>query len=142
MSGKPSKAKTEGGNDILPKNIDAIGGQFSQTVGELSRHISEGVEAVGTIAEGILAAAQGIRDLRPAVASGVGIPSAGAKSETLVDIPLEQAHLEWLDLLVEANIKEDRSAAAAFLLGEGIKARQRQLELAAEKVNKMRRGKV
>ena len=132
MSMKRSK---EGEMSRLSENVDEIAGEVSRTVGAVSRSISEkvskGVEAAETIGESIRGTLQGVRRLR----------GMGAKAENLVKVPVDRDDLDWLDVLVEAGIMGSRPAAAAFFIGEGVKARHGQLELIVERLSKTRREK-
>ena len=131
MSMKRSK---EGEMSRLSENVDEIAGEVSRTVGAVSRSISEkvskGVEAAETIGESIRSTLQGVRRLR----------GMGAKAENLVKVPVDRDDLDWLDVLVEAGIMGSRPAAA-FFIGEGVKARHGQLELIVERLSKTRREK-
>jgi Arc/MetJ-type ribon-helix-helix transcriptional regulator len=49
--------------------------------------------------------------------------------------------VEHLDTLVEAGIAGSRSEAAAFLIGEGVKARQELFDKIADKVDQIRKTK-
>ena len=119
----------------LSENVDEIAGEVNNTMGEVSRtldavsrQITKGVEAAETIGESIRGTLKGVLRLR----------GVGAERESLVKVPVDRADLDWLDVVVDAGIMESRSEAAAFFIGEGVKARQRQLELIAEKMSKIR----
>jgi hypothetical protein len=49
--------------------------------------------------------------------------------------------IESLDTLVEAGIAGSRSQAAAFLISEGVKARQELFDKIADKVDQIRKTK-
>ena len=125
---KRSKKELNGKSSKLPGNVGEVAGEVNKTMGEVSQQISKGVEAVGTIGESVLDAWQSIRRLR----------RVGAKQGTLLDVPLDQDNLDWLDLIVKAGFKDSRSKAAAFFISEGLKARQKRLESLAEKLGKTR----
>ena len=138
MSDKRSKKELMGEVSRLSENVDEIAGEINKAMGELSRtagtvgrQISRGVEAAESIGQSIRRTLQGVRRL----------PGVGAKRESLVKVPIDQADLDWLDVVVEAGMMDSRSDAAAFFIGEGVKARHRQLELISEKMSKMRREK-
>ena len=140
-------------------NLDKGVGQFTRRMGELAKHITEGVEAIDTIRESIFGAIQGFGRLQ-GVEPGGEVSGAAARTggsshapasaeqdstpgtptaENIVSVPVDQSQLHWLDFLVDAKIMEDRSRAAAYLLGQGIKARKETLERKEEIFNRTRR---
>ena len=132
------RKRLKGRDGTLSEDVDEIAGEVNKTMGEVSRtldavsrQISKGVEAAETIGESIRGTLQGVLRLR----------GGGAERESLVKVPVDQADLVWLDAVVDAGIMGSRSEAAAFFIGEGVKARHRQLELIAEKMSTMRREK-
>ena len=113
-----------------PGNPDEMGGEIGNTMGEVGRQITRGLESAGTVGESILGVVQSLRRLR----------GASSKPESLVKVSLTQAELEWLDLLVETRIMESRAEAAIFFITEGIKTRQKQLDFVAQKAREGPRG--
>ena len=137
MSEKQSRKALKGESSRLPGNVERAAGEVSNTTSEVTRQINKAVEAVGTTVESIAGALQGIRRLR----------GVGAKPEYLANIPLDQADLDqadldWLDLIVESRLRDSRSKAAAFLIKEGVKARQESLDGLAERIGRTPPGKV
>ena len=132
MSEKQSRKALKGESSRLPGNVERAAGEVSNTTSEVSRQINRVVAAVGAAVESIADALQGVRRLR----------GVGAKPEDLANIPLDQADLDWLDLIVESRLRDSRSKAAAFLIKEGVKARQESLNGLAERIGRTRPGKV
>ena len=125
---KRSKKELKRESSKLPGQVGEMAGEFNKTMGEVTLLISKGVEAAGTIGESILGGWQSIRRLR----------GVGAKQEDLLNVSLDQADLDRLDLLVESGFRDSRSKVAAFFISEGVKARQKRLESLAEKMGKTR----
>ena len=87
---------------------------------------SEAADAVGeNIRDSIKETIQGVRGSR----------------ENVVMVRVSKEAIESLDTLVEAGIAGSRSQAAAFLIGEGVKARQKLFDKIADKVDQIRKTK-
>ncbi len=69
------------------------------------------------------------------------IQSALSARDNVVMVRLNQESLDKLDILVEAGILSSRSEAAAFLIGEGAKARVDIFDRVTEKIEKIRAAK-
>jgi len=85
----------------------------------------KGVDAAETIGDSIRDTIQGMRGSR----------------DNVVMVRVDKASLDRLDELVEAGIMSSRSEAAAFLIAEGIKARQPLFDRIGEKIQEIRRAK-
>ena len=106
------------------------------------RKLSEGVEII--VDEARAAASEAYR--RSGVESlGEGIKQAvqGALSarENVVMVRLNKEAVSRLDELVDSDLVNSRSEAAAFLIGEGIKSRAEIFDRMAEKIGEIRRVK-
>ena len=159
MSKNLSKEVSRAMDGTPSGNFDEGVGQFTRRMGELGKHITQGVEAIETIRESIFGAIQGFGRLQGVEpngeVSGAAARTGGSShalasaeqdstpgtptAENIVSVPVDQSQLHWLDFLVEAKIMENRSMAAAYLLGHGIKARKEALERREEKFNRIRR---
>ena len=106
----------------LSENVDEIVDEVNKTVRVA---IVKGVDVAETIGENIRDTVQGMRGSR----------------DNVVMVRVDKASLDRLDELVEASIMSSRSEAAAFLIGEGIKARQPLFDRIAEKIQEIRRAK-
>ena len=106
----------------LSDNVDEIVDEVNKTVRVA---IVKGVDAAETIGENIRDTIQGMRGSR----------------DNVVMVRVDKASLERLDDLVEAGIMSSRSEAAAFLIAEGIKARQPLFDRIGEKIQEIRRAK-
>ena len=106
----------------LSENVDEIVDEVNKTVRVA---IVKGVDAAETIGENIRDTIQGMRGSR----------------DNVVMVRIDKASLDRLDELVEAGIMSSRSEAAAFLIAEGIKARQPLFDRIAEKIQEIRRAK-
>ena len=84
--------------------------------------VTRGSEAAGTVGERLRETIQGARD-------------------SVVMIRVDKESLTRLDDLVEAGISGSRSEAGAFLIGEGVKARQGLFDRIAEKIEQIRAAK-
>ena len=129
---KREKKKMNGKATRVSKNINQAGGEFNSRIGEVSRtvdtlsgQISKGVEAAENVGESLRETFRGI----------LRICRVGGKGKSMVKVPVGQTNLDWLDVLVAADIMDSRSDAAAYLIGEGVKARLNQLEQVAERVS-------
>ena len=106
----------------LSENVDEIVDEVNKTVRVA---IVKGVDVAESIGENIRDTVQGMRGSR----------------DNVVMVRVDKASLDRLDELVEAGIMGSRSEAAAFLISEGIKARQPLFDRIAEKIQDIRRAK-
>ena len=106
----------------LSDNVDEIVDEVNKTVRVA---IVKGVDAAETIGDSIRDTIQGMRGSR----------------DNVVMVRVDKASLDRLDELVEAGIMSSRSEAAAFLIAEGIKARQPLFDRIGEKIQEIRRAK-
>ena len=106
----------------LSENVDEIVDEVNKTVRVA---IVKGVDVAESIGENIRDTVQGMRGNR----------------DNVVMVRVDKASLDRLDELVEAGIMGSRSEAAAFLISEGIKARQPLFDRIAEKIQDIRRAK-
>ena len=106
----------------LSENVDEIVDEVNKTVRVA---IVKGVDVAETIGENIRDTVQGMRGSR----------------DNVVMVRVDKASLDRLDELVEAGIMGSRSEAAAFLISEGIKARQPLFDRIGEKIQQIRDAK-
>ena len=106
----------------MSDNVDEIVDEVNKTVRVA---IVKGVDVAESIGENIRDTVQGMRGSR----------------DNVVMVRVDKASLDRLDELVEAGIMGSRSEAAAFLISEGIKARQPLFDRIAEKIQEIRRAK-
>ena len=106
----------------LSENVDEIVDEVNKTVRVA---IVKGVDVAESIGENIRDTVQGMRGNR----------------DNVVMVRVDKASLDRLDELVEAGIMGSRSEAAAFLISEGIKARQPLFDRIGEKIQEIRRAK-
>ncbi len=106
----------------LSENVDEIVDEVNKTV---RGAIVRGVDVAESIGENIRDTVQGMRGSR----------------DNVVMVRVDKASLDRLDDLVDAGIMGSRSEAAAFLIGEGIKARQPLFDRIAEKIQDIRDAK-
>ena len=106
----------------LSENVDEIVDEVNKTVRVA---IVKGVDVAESIGENIRDTVQGMRGNR----------------DNVVMVRVDKASLDRLDELVEAGIMGSRSEAAAFLIAEGIKARQPLFDRIGEKIQEIRRAK-
>jgi hypothetical protein len=118
---------------------DAEQGAAEQGGAEKKR-LAEGIEII--IGEAKSAAGQA---LTGAEALGESLKEtlqgALSKRKNVVMVRLNEESLACLDDLVEAAIVNSRSEAAAFLIGEGVKARSALFERISEKTEQIRKVK-
>jgi len=69
------------------------------------------------------------------------IQGVRASRDNVVMVRVSKESIERLDTLVDAGIARSRSAATAFLIDEGVKARQGLFDKIADKVDKIRKTK-
>ena len=106
----------------LSENVDEIVDEVNKTVRVA---IVKGVDVVESVGENIRDTVQGMRGSR----------------DNVVMVRVDKASLDRLDELVEAGIMGSRSEAAAFLISEGIKARQPLFDRIGEKIQQIRDAK-
>lgn len=69
------------------------------------------------------------------------VEGALSARESVVMVRLNKVSMARLDELVEAGIVKSRSESAAFLIGEGIKARGPLFDRISEKIDEIRKAK-
>ena len=106
----------------LSENVDEIVDEVNKTV---RTAIVKGVDVAENIGENIRDTIQGMKGSR----------------DNVVMVRVDRASLDRLDDLVEAGIMGSRSEAAAFLIAEGVKARQGLFDRIGEKIGEIRRAK-
>ena len=106
----------------LSENVDEIVDEVNKTV---RTAIVKGVDAAENIGENIRDTIQGMKGSR----------------ENVVMVRVDRASLDRLDDLVEAGIMGSRSEAAAYLIAEGIRARQGLFDRIGDKIGEIRRAK-
>ena len=106
----------------LSENVDEIVDEVNKTV---RTAIVKGVDVAENIGENIRDTIQGMKGGR----------------DNVVMVRVDRASLDKLDDLVEAGIMGSRSEAAAFLIAEGVKARQGLFDRIGEKIGEIRRAK-
>ena len=106
----------------LSENVDEIVDEVNKTV---RTAIVKSVDAAESIGENIRDTIQEMRGSR----------------DNVVMVRVDRASLDRLDDLVEAGIVGSRSEAAAFLISEGVKARQGLFDRISEKIGEIRRAK-
>ena len=106
----------------LSENVDEIVDEVNKTVRDA---IVKSVDVAERMGENIRDTVQGMRGNR----------------DNVVMVRVDNASLDRMDELVEAGILGSRSEAAAFLIGEGIKARQPLFDRISEKIQDIRRAK-
>ena len=106
----------------LSANVDEIVDEVNKTV---RTAIVRGVDVAENIGENIRDTIEGMRGNR----------------DNVVMVRVDRASLDRLDDLVEAGIMGSRSEAAAYLIAEGVKARQGLFDRISEKIGEIRRAK-
>lgn len=122
MSENQAKQNERDERRRMSENVDEIVDEVNKTVRVA---IVKGVDAAESIGENIRDTIQGMRGSR----------------DNVVMVRVDKASLDRLDELVEAGIMGSRSEAAAFLIAEGIKARQPLFDRIGEKIQEIRRAK-
>ena len=106
----------------LSENVDEIVDEVNKTV---RTALVKGVDVAENIGENIRDTIEGMRGNR----------------DNVVMVRVDRASLDRLDDLVEAGIMGSRSEAAAYLIAEGVKARQGLFDRIGEKIGEIRRAK-
>lgn len=106
----------------LSDNVDEIVDEVNKTVRVA---IVKGVDAAENLGENIRDTIKGMKGSR----------------DNVVMVRVDKASLDRLDELVEAGIMSSRSESAAFLIAEGIKARQPLFDRIEEKIQEIRQAK-
>lgn len=106
----------------LSDNVDEIVDEVNKTVRVA---IVKGVDAAENLGENIRDTIKGMKGSR----------------DNVVMVRVDKESLDRLDELVEAGIMSSRSESAAFLIAEGIKARQPLFDRIEEKIQEIRQAK-
>jgi hypothetical protein len=90
------------------------------------KKVSEGMSAAGEkVGEGVDVASKTLGEaLRQVEGIGKALGSALSDRANVVMVRVNNESLQYLDMLVEADITKSRSESAAFLINEGIKSNQ------------------
>ena len=106
----------------LSENVDEIVDEVNKTV---RTAIVKSVDAAESLGENIRDTIQGMKGSR----------------DNVVMVRVDRESLDRLDDLVEAGIMGSRSEAAAYLIAEGIRARQGLFDRIGDKIGEIRRAK-
>jgi Arc/MetJ-type ribon-helix-helix transcriptional regulator len=110
------------GNKKMSERIETIVGEAKEVAVEAIRMSGNEVESLGG-------------NLREAIKKSL------SARENVVMIRLNKSSLSKIDELVEAGLVNSRSEAAALLISDGIKARNKLFERISEKINEIRKAK-
>ncbi len=116
------RAETQADRAKLAENVDAVMDEVNKAVRVA---IIKGADAAESISDNIR---ETIRTVRP-------------NRDNVVMVRIDDSSLERVDELVEAGILGSRSEASAFLIAEGIKARQPLFDRIADKIAEIRSAK-
>ena len=89
--------------------------------------LSKGVDSAETIGDNVRQILRGV---------GSGRDRSGR--DNVVMVRVDDHSLDRINVLVDAGVMDSRSEAAAFLIGEGVKARQNLFDQIDEKVQQIR----
>ena len=89
--------------------------------------LSKGVDSAETIGDNVRQILRGV---------GSGRDRSGR--DNVVMVRVDDQSLDRINVLVDAGVMDSRSEAAAFLIGEGVKARQNLFDQIDEKVQQIR----
>ena len=108
------------------EDIESVVDEVSKAVRDAVSRSSELAESVGeNLKDSIKETVQSVRSTR----------------DSVVMVRINRDSLAKLDALVESGLANSRSEAAAFLIAEGIKARQGLFDRIAEKIEQIRKTK-
>ena len=114
--GKGGKAKNAEGPHVIAIKLDKADDSVSEAIGEV---------VASTVGDSLRTTIEGVR----------------SKRDNVVMVRVSRDSLASLDELVDCGLTNSRSAAAAFLIGEGIKARADLYEKIAEQSKVIRQAK-
>ena len=100
-----------------------------------AERIAEGLEEAGFMGLDKSTLATMLEDL------GETVEAARSKRTNVVMVRVRRDSLDRLDELVECGLTRSRSEAAAFLIGEGVKARKDLFDKIAEQTRVIRKAK-
>jgi len=115
------------GEETLAEDVDTLLGRVGKSVRAAASRGSEAAESVG----------QSLRDRIRLVLDGV----RGSGRDSVVMVRVNKYSRERMDELVEADLVGSRSEAAAFLIAEGIKARQGLFDGIESRIDAIRKAK-
>ena len=110
------------GNKKISERIETIVGEAKEVAVDAIRISGNEVESLGG-------------NLREAIKKSL------SARENVVMIRLNKSSLSKIDELVEAGLVNSRSEAAALLISDGIKARNKLFERISEQINEIRKAK-
>ena len=111
---------------LLAEDIQGLVGDIDKAVRRAVPQVTGAAETVGeTVKDSVREAVGGVRATR----------------DSVVMIRVDRESLARLDDLTESGIAGSRSEAAAFLISEGIKARQGLFDKIADKIDQIRAAK-
>lgn len=131
---KEADRETNASGRKLTLNVDAL----EQRIRESIRHAASGGEALADrVNDALRAAASEAAD----VVKGTVKSARQAGRDNVVMVRVNDDGLEHLRQLIEAGLFGSRSEAAAFLIGEGIKARGGLFDRIGSKIDEIRKAK-
>ena len=124
------------GNKTREKNEDAPRGENKRVI----TVVLDDLDDVGKVVRDTFDKSKGIAS---SVGESIGdtIKSVKATRDNVVMLRVDSESLEKIDELVDSGVTSSRSAAAAFLVEEGIKARADLFDKIAEEAEVIRKAK-
>lgn len=112
--------------EVVVEDTKSTGKKVAESMSAAGEKVGEGVDVAGEkMGEGVDAASKTFGEaLRQVEGIGKALGSALSDRANVVMVRVNNESLQYLDMLVEADITKSRSESAAFLINEGIKSNQ------------------
>ena len=109
--------------EVVAEEKKSTGKKVSEGMSAAGEKMGEGVDVAGKrVGEGVDVASKTFGEaIRQVEGIGKALGSALSDRANVVMVRVNNESLQYLDMLVEADITKSRSESAAFLINEGIK---------------------
>jgi hypothetical protein len=110
--------------EVVAEEKKSTGKKVSEGMSAAGEKMGEGVDVAGKrVGEGVDVASKTFGEaIRQVEGIGKALGSALSDRANVVMVRVNNESLQYLDMLVEADINKSRSESAAFLINEGIKS--------------------
>jgi regulator of replication initiation timing len=110
--------------EVVVEEKKSTGKKVSEGMSAAGEKVGEGVDVASEkVGEGVDVASKTLGEaLRQVEGIGKALGSALSDRANVVMVRVNNESLQYLDMLVEADITKSRSESAAFLINEGIKS--------------------
>ena len=141
MFGRKNGQKAGGRNGSMLENVNETLDGVNRTVKGIDDTVSEANKIFrNAVHKGVSAAENITGNLNETIQRVRGFRGPDEERKGVVTLYVDQHVLDWLDLTVEGGMMKSRSDAAAFFVGEGLKAWQDELNVLVDRMESVRRA--